>query len=549
MRYLGVVLLTLCIIGTISAQTGSGTSSSSNGWSAQQSLQDADAIVVGTLISGSGIDAVSKVQVTGVLRARRVLKGDLSPAVPVSVAWEYAPHIGQTPDITSKVPRVTGIWLLKTTGPQTFRPLPVMLPDSMGGVYLPVPDADLPLEYDTPPGTAPAVQLAAELGAALDAIAKSLGDKLNPQRTVLPNGGVRFGPGPRTPFSSLAELLWAIEPASARSVFERLAASPLPNLRTVGLAGLLRAGDRNALLALERDTANLAPTLEVFRLGQYIDRRLAPDLESAQVLARTALADVELPNFEGSVARTLGWVRRVEILPYLAVMLESPSNYTRVNAIEAFCTALRPSSPLQSLWKPEMEANCPNSYPLRNPGDEPRLLAFWKGWWQDQRRKLEETSALPQVRVPARYWSGGTPPQVAEEVPVPMEQRFSSLVNMIRAFKEGGGAGPAGTPLTARLSKTDDQALDRIVTAVHQQLDAQDQEARDMINAARVQGSVPPLEQMQKLNAERTRILQQGLETVKRELSPQGWTAVEAFLNEMNIHGVRLTSPAKPPGK
>ncbi len=503
-------------------------------------------------MGGVAKDVVNKVEMQTTLRVRRVVQGSLLPESDVRLAWDYQPSPMESPSETAKVPAVHALWLLKQTGEGVFRPLPVAMSfRSLGGVFLPVPDAGLPAAYFYRADEAIDAKLARELGAALESLAAKEGDRLNPERATLPSGGFS---GRVTPaislFEQLSALLAETEPSAAQAIYRNFSGSPLANLRAVGIAGQLRHGDADAVAALERDVVQLAPTVEAAHFAHQIGTLpLDGDPATLHALARTALSETELPGFEGQVAFRLGWAKRWAAMPYLAVMLASPNQYTRMQAAGAFCAALRPGSgpegELAGLWKDEMSGYCPNSFPLRNPAEEPGIVEYWKLWWERTRQDVPAAAALATAPMPGRYRTPLPASQEGERIEVSMEQRFSSLMSMNQSFRQMR-PDSQGSSLHGRLSEADDRALVDTMERTGQRLEQQRAEVMRVVNVARAEGRRPALEAMQKAESERIGILKEGLAALRRNLTPEGWSVLETALKEMNIQAFRAVVPPEP---
>ena len=297
------------------------------GWSQGEALRRADAAVIGELTAGAAGELADGVAAAAVLRIRRVIKGDVVPETELRLAWDYRPGPIDVPDPFEGMPPLYGLWLLAGPSAGVWRPLPAApyLP-RMGGVCLELPRTEPVGEFFYPGDALPDVRLARELAGALDAIAEARGEALNPERRPLSGGGFSGRiTAEQARFQQIAGMLAEADPASSLPLYRRFADSPHANLRVVGLAGRMRAGDIEAVLALERDAAALAPTLEAVNLAHSLDR-LAFDqhLPALEALGRAALAETEIPNLEGAAALRLGGARRWEAFPYLAAMLSTP---------------------------------------------------------------------------------------------------------------------------------------------------------------------------------------------------------------------------------
>ena len=500
------------------------TTSTTNGWSQQGSLREADAIVAGDIVEGTAADDGSSVRVSAVLQVLRVVRGSVVPQSRLRLAFTYVPSPVDGPDVTRVVPRGRALWLLEDAGNETWQPLPVAtLPRSLGGRLLPLPPGDLPPSWFYPADAPPERKLACELASALEVLAPKTG----PAQML---------------FHEVSGLLLAIDGDAPVAVLRRLLESPAPALRAVALAGVLRRGDLDAVFLLERDLANLAPTVEAREISNSLGMlQLDQNTAAIHSLGRAALAETELPGLEGQAASRLGWSKSLEALPYLAVMLESPDSFARAQAAMGLCTLLRP---MERLWKADMAPHCPDHAPLR-PDEEAAILPYWKQWWVAERASLRDVS-LAVVHPPARYHAapataanGGA----TEVFDVPVEQRFRSLVSMVASFQRDSGAKPFRKTLINSLDENDDEKLLRILLAVDRRLD--EQRAADMrfVNAARLAGKPPDVGEMRKGAAAMDRILREGLEEARRDLSPAGWDAVQSHMKSMNIVGVRLTAP------
>lgn len=543
--------INLALAGMLCAQSGgrSGAVVRSTGWSPQRAIDEATEIVVGTLVTGTAVNDGSMVHVTGTLRPARIIRGNLAPGGDVVVRWDYQPIVFETPNQTMKVEPVFGLWMLdQPPGEDLYRPLPVtgVRTNSMGGVYIPLPQAAPAPPYLAPAGATPEAKLAGELGAGLDAIGGAFGDRLNPGSSQNLDRAVADA---RLQFSGLSKLLLAVKPAGSSGVLEQLAASSWPNLRTVGLDGLLRAGDRDAVFALERDVANLAPTLEAREFGMGFDPRAIADPDAVMALGRIALSEAAWPGIESAAAMWLGMSNIPQAMPYLGMLLESPNSSIRVAGVFSMCHAIQ-SAPrgnaLSGLWKPEMAAECPNSTPLQNPAQEPDLVAYWKQWWQAEEPQLSQKAQLPDVRMPARY-ANASAPSGPSPVPSSMDVRLQFLITIgMHSLHPPQGIPPRPVPFARSLPPDDAAKLTQIIEDLNAQLQANKQAHDKVVNQARMEGRLPRREETAQFSANEKAILGAGLDRLQRELSPRGWELTEQFMKTMSSFTMPLTAPAKP---
>ncbi len=431
----------LLIAGQLAGQGGSGRVSPASARSGTVSWTAADTILIGELSGGTLAASGARLRCTGLLQAHRVLKGDAVPGSQFSLAWEFEPTLPVNARAGVPLPPQYGLWMLERTVEGSLRPLRFPPPsNALGGYYVPFPptqpSGSLAYTNEAPLDR----KLAAELAAAMESIASTAGDNLNVKWTVPPSeGGGRLSES-ASRFQPLVRLLLSTGYSSAAPVFQYLSESSYPNLRSAGIVGRLRGGDAEAALALERDASRLADTVAMFDLSSTLmSFRWQDDLPAAHALARTALGDTQLPGLETVAAARVSSLRKMEFLPYLAVMLESPNTGNRDTALMGLCTMVR-QTPIQptdfgGLWKPEMQQYCPNHSPLQDPAEERVYLDFWRQWWADNREKVQADPNVPRPVAPARYFSNAA--VAGERIPVPMTRRLGMFVNMAASFKRG----------------------------------------------------------------------------------------------------------------
>jgi hypothetical protein len=81
----------------------------------------ADVIVAGALEPSSASDSGSQVTVSGAILVRRVIRGSAAPDARLPVAWAYEPRLYENPAVTTRPPKVFGLWFLERNG-DTYRP-------------------------------------------------------------------------------------------------------------------------------------------------------------------------------------------------------------------------------------------------------------------------------------------------------------------------------------------------------------------------------------------------------------------------------------------
>jgi hypothetical protein len=372
-----------------------------------QKLPEHDTIVVADVSDVSRAPAVGGIEVRATLSVRRAIQGTLAAGAAIPVTWHETPTAFGNSGF-NVLPSGRSLWLLQKAAdggrydPVQLGPFGVF--DVPQYYYLPLPAEDLPADFSRMPGDTVDARLARELGFALEALARSGGAGLNVRRVWAPSGALSvYGSGDTFLFGRTVALLWQFRPAEGRPLFERFEASTLPNLRTVGLAGLLRLGEVSVIAKLERDAEALAPTTEAERIPRAIDELADLPWDAVLSLSRTAVARPEMPGLESCALYRLGESGRAEALPYVAAMLESLNRYTRGEAAMAFCRMFRPRSsggrPLAKFWDPAMADYCPNVFPGNRDAE---VAEFWRDWWREHRKTVPELADLPPVDAPAR---------------------------------------------------------------------------------------------------------------------------------------------------
>ena len=226
------------------------------------------------------------------------------------------------------------------------------------------------------------------------------------------------------------------------------------------------------------------------------------DLPAAHTLARIALSNNAMPGWEGALPMILARTRSLEMLPYLMVMLDSPTSSPRDATLMAFCQLLGPMAggKPDSFWQREMSDYCPHKSPIGDREEESRDLAFWKNWYTSKVDEIRRVANLPQVVMPARY---SMPSGLQEMTEVPMEERFYAGVVSIAMHTadhshDASGAIQAGPPprpfpdlVLPKLFRGDPEIYQREVAAVSERLAALQKRATDLMNAARLNGGRP----------------------------------------------------------
>jgi uncharacterized membrane protein len=485
----------------------------------------------------------------------RVLGGDIAPGADLTLQWQYQPGPGEGPAVTTKVAQTRGLWFLQKNPKGALEPLKAGAMGSMGGVFLPlgagIPSGPLSYTDAQPLQT----KVAREIGAAIEDLVTQHAADLVPHRLeVMAGGPAPAWVGTRTTYQSLTMALESLNQAAAAGVYQYFSTLPDLNLKTLGIFGRLNAGDTSAIFDLEKNLPSVASSFDAWNhMPPFLSLDLRKDLTAAHALARITLSDATVPGLEGGLAFILARTRSLEMMPYLVVMLSSPDSGIRGSALMSFCQLLGPMPTPTALWSPEMAGYCPKGSPLNDRDLEQKDTQFWKQWWESHRDEIARTVTLPTVAAPARYV---TPPNTGwqEVTEVPMDVRFESLLHTTAAtppehYHAADGTiveGPKAArhdPLSGQLNPDDREIFRQVIESVNAKLAAVQTRAQQMLNAARIAGTPPDLQQSKALNADRQAALRTGLDDLQARLSGEGWQSVERFLKGMSIGMVRSTSP------
>ena len=458
----------------LSATAFAQTFSSHSGWSFTDTLQTATDVLVGDIVSESAVDDGAHVSVKATVRVVRVLSGSAAAGTDLMIQWQYRPPPFEGPAVTSTVPKVRGLWFVRRTEGKAEALQAAVMMTSLGGFYLPAGDAPRYYNESAPLG----YKIACEVAPVIEDLVARHGDDLGPHAPQAPVAGAP--PAWAQTLMQFNALTMALQGTgkSAAEAYAYFTSMPDARLKLVGIQGRLQTGDASALLDLEKNLSAIAPALRggwmMPMTGMGADVRA--NLPAAHALGRLATGETVLPGIEGGAASQLASTRSPEFLPYLMVMLDSPSPSTRGATLMSFCQLLRD----QKFWMAEMVGYCPNRAPLNDAAAEQRDIRFWKEWWQTQRVEIAKMVTLPTVLAPARYntaENAGWQP-----VEAPMEIRFMTLLNMVRSFSDhyhdGGGAVVQGSgpgphdPIAPQLGAADRSAYEEMCAAANAKLAA-----------------------------------------------------------------------------
>jgi len=214
-------------------------------------IEASDVIVVGTLLRGMTSASGDQISSDVVLKADRVLKGNLMAGDEVAAHLQGgAAFLARNATTYSIQQRIHGIWFLKGTSV----PYVVLSRDGnfgeLGWAVVNLPEAATPRAV----GKTPADSVANELAAALRWLADVHGGELKPLPASDGSGGRVFGLY-ASQFHDLAENLATLGPVP---VYKEFSAAESPHLRVVGIQGLIAASEPEGVKRAAADWDELA---------------------------------------------------------------------------------------------------------------------------------------------------------------------------------------------------------------------------------------------------------------------------------------------------
>jgi HEAT repeat protein len=184
-------------------------------------------------------------------------------------------------------------------------------------------------------------------------------------------------------------------------LFRQLSSTANPEPRFVGLSGLVRAHDIQALAELAEhmdDIPNL--TTSEFALGAIRSLR-DPSPANIQALARFAASSK--PSVQRSAAEALAYLHTRQTLPIVAMLLDSSDAAARASAIKGLSRfvdnlPMPTDENVRTLKALHSQGPTPYRTPetdrlslsrrALDPSQEPAYLQFWKSWWAQVRNEL-----------------------------------------------------------------------------------------------------------------------------------------------------------------
>jgi hypothetical protein len=359
--------LALGVAFAVACPPGFGAEEGSTDWLAR----DADAVVVGETLSG----AQTGNSFALVLSVTRTLKGDVAAGAAVDV-------VGSVRNSSTGVlqMKLYGLWFLKRAGDR-WELLPVF-PNCLTlntGCFVPLSKTASPgtVATDSPPATT-GDRVALELVAALEQ-------------------------GYTSPMQ-VDTLAWAFNGLGRRpfvtGLCRILRANPDPELRFIGLTGMLGGPDETSALAEIADNVNLIPKLKASAV-LVISLCGIRSTDPAAVLSLGRLsAD---PNTERCAAMSLDFIHTRETLPFLVRLLDSTDPKAREYAIQGLSRFVENLPIAEANDQITGKSHLPQGptpyrtaetdrYSLGNrwlrSDSETEYLRFWKSWWASMKDEL-----------------------------------------------------------------------------------------------------------------------------------------------------------------
>jgi len=557
MRSLNFALYLALLVSTLWGQGNSGRAANASA-SPPPSWKDAGVVLIGEFTGSIAAAGPAQLRCTGQLLAHRVLQGDVPAGAVLPMSWNMELDLSGQIKPGTQVKQAYGLWAINRTSGGNWAPLfsgsPITI---LGRAFLPLPRTFPSGELAYSPEAPPGAKLAMELAAALEAMAMADGNQLTVVRGPVEGPTAILRDSPAVQFSAILRMLNATGFQEAEPAYRYFSRSSDPQLRAAGIVGRLRGGDASAAFDLEREAPVFGSTLASLELTGALFRFPAREQpEALHALARAALSESGVPALEQLIPKLISDSGRLDFLPYLAVLMQSPSQQVHDHAVYSLCHLLRQighsGRPSPVIWQPENDKHCPDRSPIPDQAQSQAYLEYWKQWWVANQERIQADPAVPRPSVPSRYYR--TEQQLVQAASLSSEQAFRVFVQMTVAAQrarqqridQGLTAPEFHTPLAGRLSKDDDRKLAEIAASVSAALEANEAKVREAATAAKLQGIPPSQTLFQAIGAEQEEILKNGLMEARRELSFDGWSVIEQHLQEISRSTVKVALPAAP---
>ena len=356
-------------------------------------IEQADAIVVARLTSGTTLASGTRVSSDFMLHVDRVLKGDVIPGSDIAAHLEgRVGFIVQAANQSAISEKLYGIWLLSSaaSGPYSV----VSRDGNLGDLDF----APVILPEDAPVGKAgetPAASVANELVAGLEWLNETHGSQLSPRAT-----GVYAGQ-----YRALADDLRSLDSSTTLDVYRQLASAKSALLRALGIQGLIAANDPEGVKRAAADWTELSAAADVSPISNSLMAYSnGDDAEAVRSLGALALRDPSEAGLRANAVYALRAIHSKETLPALVALLDDKDDRVRPYALSGLCLFVRnapnvtPKSVPSMSW---MQARPPT--PLLNPetqrycllgpnqaADLDAYVSFWKSWWSEHQTEIED---------------------------------------------------------------------------------------------------------------------------------------------------------------
>jgi hypothetical protein len=346
----------------------------------QELLDKADVIVIGTVRGGSSTGG----KVAAWMSVDDVIRGDPNMSS-LELRWSMTEDL--LTGATDVLQRERGMWFLVRDTNHTWRPLPIATAVTVGDAYYRMPPAETGKNSYSETDTESSKILAA-IAAAVEYY----------------DGGDGFA-------DRLLYSLSNSNGADVRRMYERLAKAGSPNIRVIGLAGLLQRGDANAMVQTELEYKQFQE-----QFGQVALVRGLTDFRSTDPVAAVALgrlATTTTDRYQGTAAAySLCQIHTAATMGYIVKLLDDDDKDVRAYAVAGmslFAAGLPmvksdgEISPMVQAWlwprldKREFENDAVVHHfhmgPFRDHQEEQESIAFWRKWWQPGR--LQQAAGPP----------------------------------------------------------------------------------------------------------------------------------------------------------
>lgn len=342
-------------------------------------INEADTILVADLSTGFTTTSTPGTA-TGKLQVSRVLKGaDISGTL-VQVSWLRAAQVTTLPQVSKT--KKEGILFLKRDG-AGLSLISFSTPStSIEDVYIPAASPLLP-EYSYIAHASVTEKVLSEIANAVEATPG------NPFLQFVHHGGLER-------YSSPIIL----------NLYTKLSQSTSSGQKAVGIAGLIRRGELNALGRLEVEAAELSQSPEGRLLEFGIEAYYRnPDPRGVAILGRVANNPGARPSLRKAVAGSLASIHTRDALPYLLQLLDSPDPELQslgVGGMAMFANLGAKPQQAGMLMTPQIsgreDAPFRTNETLTNfamgkeafEANSQKYIQFWKIWWAKNRQKISQ---------------------------------------------------------------------------------------------------------------------------------------------------------------